>query len=149
MPPPGYGPPPGYNPPPGYAPQGYSQPRGVPPQSLSGPFYNAGVSILLAIVTLGIWRVFWTYRTNEDLKRYNGDGLGGAVGAVLAFFIVPVVMFTIPNEIEKMYHRDGRQSPVSTIWGLWFLLPLIGNFVWYLKVQDALNDFWMSKGSRP
>ena len=153
-PPSGYGPPastpppPGYGPPPGYAPQGYyQQPRGTPPQSIGGPFYSAGLSILLFVVTCGIWGIFWTYRTGEDLRRYNGDGLGGTVGAILFFFISPVVMFTIPSEIEKMYQADGRQSPVSTLWGLWFLLPIIGHVVWYLKVQGALNDFWMSKGS--
>ena len=57
-------------------------------------------------------------------------------------------MFTIPNEIEKMYQRDGRQSPISAVWGLWFLLPLIGNIIWYVKVQRALNEFWLSKGSQ-
>ena len=57
-------------------------------------------------------------------------------------------MFTVPNEIEKMYQRDGRQSPVSTLWGLWFLLPVIGQFIWYLNVQRALNEFWASKGAR-
>ena len=60
-----------------------------------------------------------------------------------------VLMFTIPNEIDKMYQRDGRQSPVSAVWGLWFLLPLIGNIVWYVRVQRSLNAFWLSKGSRP
>ena len=101
------------------------------------------------IVTLGIWGFFWTYRTNEDLKRYNGDGLGGVLGLVLYFFVSVVLMFTIPNEIKNMYERDGRQSPVSAVWGLWFLLPLIGNIIWYLKVQHALNDFWLSKGAQP
>jgi hypothetical protein len=56
-------------------------------------------------------------------------------------------MFTIPNEVKNLYERDGRESPVSAIWGLWFLLPLIGNIIWYLKVQGALNDFWRSKGA--
>ena len=56
-------------------------------------------------------------------------------------------MFTIPNEIEGMYQRDGRTSPVGTLLGLWFLLPLIGNIIWYVKVQKALNEFWASKGA--
>ena len=66
---------------------------------------------------------------------------------VIYFFVSPVLMFTIPNEIKNMYERDGRQSPVSAVWGLWFLLPLIGNIIWYVKVQHALNDFWLSKGA--
>ena len=56
---------------------------------------------------------------------------------------------SIPNEIKNSYERDGRQSPVSAIWGLWFLLPLIGNIIWYLKVQRVLNEFWLSKGAQP
>ena len=58
-------------------------------------------------------------------------------------------MFTIPNEIKNMYERDGRESPMSAIWGLWFLLPIIGWLVWYFRAQRSLNDFWLSKGSMP
>lgn len=121
---------------------------GPPPQDISGPLNNTGLTILLTIVTFSIWGAIWTYRTSEDLKRYNGDGLGGVLGVVIYILLSPVLMFTIPNEIEKMYQRDGRQSPITTIWGLWFLLPLIGNIVWYVKVQSSLNDFWRAKGSR-
>jgi hypothetical protein len=125
----------------------YTPPVATPPQSIGGVYYSTGVTILLMIVTLGIWGFFWTYRTNEDLKRYNGDGLGGVLGIVIYLLISIVLMFTIPNEIEKLYQRDGRQSPISTVWGLWFLLPLIGNIIWYIKVQRVLNEFWASKGS--
>jgi uncharacterized protein DUF4234 len=124
-------------------------PAGRPPDSIGGAFYSIGLTILLMIVTLGIWGFFWTYRTSEDLKRYNGDGLGGVLGVVLYFLVHVVLMFTIPNEIDAMYKRAGRQSPVSAIWGLWFLLPIIGNIIWYVKVQRSLNDFWSSVGSRP
>lgn len=148
---PGAQPPP---PPPGPAPSpavpaGQSlAPRGQVPPDISGVFYSTGLTILLTIVTLGIWAFLWTYRTSEDLKRYNGDGLGGVLGIVILLLVSPVLMFTIPNEIKNMYERDGRQSPVTAIWGLWFLLPLIGNIIWYVKVQRALNDFWSSKGAR-
>ena len=117
------------------------------PQSLDGPFYSTGLVILLTIITCGIWGLFWTYRTSEDLKKYNGDGVGGVLGLVIYILLSVVLMFTIPNEIEKMYQRDGRQSPVSTLLGLWFLLPIIGNIVWYVQVQKALNEFWVSKGA--
>jgi hypothetical protein len=130
-------------------PGGYYQQTGVPPSTLGDVFYNSGLVILLSIVTCGIFGAFWTYRTSEDLKRYNGDGLGGVMGVVVYLLLSVVLMFTIPNEIEKMYQREGRESPVSTMIGLWFLLPLIGNIVWYLQVQKALNDFWLSKGSQP
>jgi hypothetical protein len=134
--------------PPPPAPVGYSQPLGVVPPRLDGIYYGTGLVILLTIITFGIWGAIWTYRTSEDLKKYNGDGLGGALGVVIYIFISPVLMFTIPNEIKNMYERDGRQSPVTALWGLWFLLPLIGNIVWYVRVQGALNEFWLSKGAQ-
>ena len=119
------------------------------PEAVGGVYYSPGLVILLTIVTLGIWGIFWTYRTSEDLKKYNGDGLGGVLGLVIYIVFSVVLMFTIPNEIKNMHERDGRQSPVSALLGLWFLLPLIGNIIWYLKVQGALNEFWISKGARP
>jgi hypothetical protein len=130
-------------------PGGQWQQTGIVPATLEGPFYSPGLVILLTIITCGIWGIVWTYRTSEDLKKYNGDGLGGVLGAVVYLLLSIVLMFTIPNEIEKMYQRDGRESPVSPMLGLWFLLPLIGNIIWYVKVQSALNDFWTSKGARP
>ena len=119
------------------------------PERLGGPYYSVGIVILLTIVTLGIWGFFWTWRNSGDLKRYNGDGLGGLCRCVIYIVFSVVLMFTIPNEIKNMYERDGRQSPVSAIWGLWFLLPIIGHIIWYVKVQHALNDFWLSKGAQP
>ncbi len=119
------------------------------PQSLGEVYYKPGLNILLFIVTCGIWGAVWSYRTHEDLQKYNGDGLGGIFGLVIGLLVSVVIMFTVPMEIERMYQRDGRQSPVSTIWGLWFFLPIVGQFIWYFKVQEALNDFWLSKGARP
>jgi hypothetical protein len=128
---------------------GSPQPAGVVPEAVGGVYYSPGLVILLTIITLGIWGGFWTYRNSEDLKKYTGDGLGGVLGVVIYIVFSVVLMFTIPNEIKSMYERDGRQSPVTALWGLWFLLPLIGNIIWYLKVQQSLNEFWISKGARP
>lgn len=145
-PPPGQ---PGFGPGAPGGPGGWQPQRGVVPQSIEeAPFYSAGIVILLTIVTCGVWGAVWTYRTSEDLKKYNGEGLGGVLGVVVYLLLSVVLMFTIPSEIEKMYQREGRESPVSALWGLWFLLPLIGNIIWYLKVQEALNEFWVSKGAR-
>ncbi|MFV0308977.1 MAG: DUF4234 domain-containing protein [Desertimonas sp.] len=129
---------------------GGSWPRGgqIPPQ-LGGAFYSTGLVILLTVVTCGIWSMVWSYRTGDDLQRYNGDGLGGALMLLIAVLVSPVVMFIVPSEIERMYQRDGRQSPVGALLGLWLLLPLIGHLIWYVKVQSALNGFWLSKGARP
>jgi hypothetical protein len=120
---------------------------GQPPRDITGVYYSTGLTILLMIVTLGIWGIFWTFHTNEDLKRYNRTGLGGGLGILIYIVLSVVLMFTIPNEIEGMYQRDGRKSPVGMLLGLWFLLPIVGLFIWYIKVQRALNEFWASKAT--
>lgn len=123
------------------------QPGGEVPESVDGAFYSVGLVILLTIVTCGIWGILWAYRSNEDLKEYNRDGLGGVLAVVICLLVAVVLMFTMPGEIKKMYEHDGRESPVEPLLGLWFLLPIVGNIIWYVKVQGALNEFWVSKGA--
>jgi hypothetical protein len=134
-------------PPPPPPPPSAAPPNRQVPDNIGGVFYGKGITILLFIVTLGFWGFFWSFHTGEDLKRYNGDGFGGWLNVLFYLLFTIVLWFTIPNEISNMYTRDGQESPVSALWGLWFLLPIIGQFVWYLKVQDALNDFWRNKGA--
>src|SRR5262245_43060026 len=117
-PPPESAPPPPPSAAPGYA---VATPAGRVPERLGGPVYRIGVVILLMIVTLGIWGFFWTYRNNEDLKKYNGDGLGGVLAVVIHFVFSPILLFTIPTETKNMYERDGRESPVRWTTALWCL----------------------------
>ncbi len=139
-------PPPGGVPAPDYgavSQYGYSGARGP-----VGRTSNAGTVILLSIITLGIYTWIWTYRQMEDFKKYSGQGLGGTIGVVLAILINPVVWFVIPAEVRSnLFEAEGEESPVSVWWGLWFLLPIIGNFVWYLKMQAVINDFWIRRGA--
>jgi hypothetical protein len=104
-------------------------------------------SILLAVVTLGIYTYVWTYKTHEEIKAHSGQGIGGVLGLVIYLLISPVTYFVVPSEVRKMLEADGRESPVRGVTGLWFLLPLIGSIVWFVKVQGALNDYWVSKGA--
>jgi hypothetical protein len=127
-------------------------PSGAGAPSARGPIgtpFNVGKTILLSIITLGIYTFYWTYKQFEDFKRYSSEGLGGTIGVVLAIFVNPVVWFMIPIELKKIYEAEGETSPVEPIWGLWFLLPIVGAFIWYLKVQAAINDFWVRRGATP
>ena len=83
------------------------------------------------------------------MKQHNNRGLGGLVGLLLGIFIGIVNMFVLPSEIQSTYNDDGRESPVSPLIGLWILLPLVGLIIWFVKVQGALNDYWVSKGANP
>jgi hypothetical protein len=117
------------------------------PQGRVGETRSIGLCILWAILTLGIYTLIWTYKTQEEVKRYSGNGVGGVIGLVIYILISPVTYFVIPSEVRYMYEDLDRQhAPVRGITGLWFLLPLIGSIVWFVKVQGALNRYWETHG---
>jgi hypothetical protein len=137
---PGY-PAPGY-PAPGYPGSGYPAATGTP-----GKPRSIGTSILLAIVTLGIYTYVWTWKTHEEVKRNSGSGVGGPLGFIIYFVVSPVTFFLLPSEIRQMLERAGRPSRVKGTTGLWILLPVAGPIVWFVKVQGQLNEYWRSLGA--
>lgn len=116
-------------------------------QGVLGTPRSIGKSILLAVVTLGIYTFVWVYKTHKEIKEHSGEGVGGVVGLVIYLLISVVTYFVVPSEVRRIYEIDGRESPVRGVTGLWVLLPLIGGIVWFVKVQGALNDYWVSKGA--
>jgi hypothetical protein len=108
---------------------------------------SIGITILLFIVTLGIYGFVWTYKTFDEMKRYSGNGVGGLIGLIIGIFVGVVNYFLIANEVENLYRGDNREPPVRTVTGFWFLLPLVGAIIWYVKVQGALNEFWQAHGA--
>ena len=108
---------------------------------------STGLVILLSIVTLGIWTLVWSYQNGEELKQRNNTGIGGVAYLFITLIFSPVTMFLMASEVEQMYRRDGREPAITAIWGLWFLLPLIGNIIWYVRIQSAINDYWTANGA--
>ena len=105
--------------------------------------------IVLFVVTFSLYGYYWTYKTHEEIKRHTGEGVGGIVGVIIYFFLGILTPFMIPSEVGKMYRRDGKEPPVSGWTGLWILLPIAGIFIWFVKVQGALNRYWEAKGASP
>jgi hypothetical protein len=150
---PGYGPPPqqpGYGAPPGYPQQGYGPgPAGSRPV---GTCRSPGIVILLFLVTFGIYPLIWYYSTFNELHRYRGQGWSGGMYLLFQFlFPFPLVAmpWLIPAYVGRMYAEDNRQRPIDGNSGWWLFVPFAGVFIWILKVQGALNDFWQSKGAPP
>jgi hypothetical protein len=103
--------------------------------------------LVIAFITLGIYTLYWAYKTQEELKQHTGDGLGGVLGLVIWILLNPVSAFVVPSEVGKMYQGAGRTPPVSGWTGLWlfpFGFLLIPAIVWFVKVQGALNRYWES-----
>lgn len=135
--------PPGYGQPP--APYGYAP----PPTIHLGKVRSTGVCILLAIVTLGIYAMYWYYVVHDDMKRHSGTGLGGVVALILALFVGFVSPFFTSSEVGMLYERRGQEKPVSGKTGLWYIpgiLILVGPIVWFVKTNGALNAYWRSLG---
>ncbi|MEO6880224.1 MAG: DUF4234 domain-containing protein [Mycobacteriaceae bacterium] len=120
---------------------------------MSGPvgqIRGTGVGILLSIVTLGIYPLYWFYVVYEEMKRHTGNGLGGGLALVIAFFVRPASAFITSYEVGELYTRRGWQPPVTGLTGLWFFpgaLILIGPLVWWVKTNGALNAYWRSVGA--
>ncbi len=146
-------PPPPAEPPAEPAVESTPQPAPSPPPAAptaTGPLgqpRSVGLIILLTIVTFGIWALVWAYQNGDELKRHANTGLGGVLYLIITFFIGPVTMFMMASEVEQLYRREGKEPPITTIWGLWFLLPIIGNIIWYVRIQRSLNDYWTSHGA--
>ena len=127
-----------------------TSPPSTPPNGVSGPLgqpRSIAVVLLLTIVTLGIWQLVWAFQNGDELKRHTNKGFGGVVYLIFTFFIYPVTMFLMASEVEELYRREGKEPPITAIWGLWFLLPLIGNLIWYVRIQRSINDYWTSHGA--
>jgi hypothetical protein len=104
--------------------------------------------ILISIITLGIYWLYWVFKTQEEIKVHSNQGVGGVLGLVIAIVVSAVTAFLIPSEVGKMYQQDGREPPITGWTGLWAtlgILILIGPIVWIVKVQGALNRYWQAK----
>ena len=117
-----------------------------------GTVRSTGTCILLTIVTLGFYSWYWYYKTHEEMKAHTGTGLGGPVALILAIFVGIVMPFLTPHEVGGLYERRGQARPVSATTGLWFILLgwllFVGAIVWFVKTNNALNEYWRSVGAQ-
>jgi hypothetical protein len=130
----------------------------VPPDGTSAPSTGelgrmrpTGMTILLFFVTLGIWGLVYSFQVFEEMRRHSGRGLGGVWALVISIIAGVVTPFLLSNEVGQLYERQGRQEPVSAVTALWFfpgMLILVGPFIWFVRTNNALNEYWQSMGVR-
>jgi Domain of unknown function (DUF4234) len=111
------------------------QPRGI------------GFGIIIFIITIGIYGLYWSFKTFDELEQHTMKGIGGGIALIIAIIFGPAIPFLAGSEVGNMYAADGQEKPVTGLTGLWILLPIVGGIVWFVKTQGALNRYWESKGA--
>lgn len=143
----------------GYA----AAPPAHPGQQMYGGMYGGGgaplgtvrstaICIVLALVTCGIYTIYYYYKAHEEMKQHSGQGIGGVIALVLALFVGFVSPYVLSNEVGMLRQSRGQEERVSAVTGLWFfpgIFILVGPFIWFVKTNGALNDYWISQGAQP
>jgi hypothetical protein len=79
-----------------------------------GDTRSVGLSILWFVLTLSIYGFYWVYKTQEETKRYSGNGIGGVLGLVIFILIAPVTFFVVPSEVRYLYEDlDAVAAPCA------------------------------------
>jgi hypothetical protein len=115
-----------------------------------GKVRSTGLSMVLFVITFGIYGLVWWYLVHEDMKRHSGHGIGGLVALILALFVSPAAAFFSSDEVGKLYEQSGRPAPVTALTGLWYfpgIFLLFLPIVWFVKTNGALNEYWRSRGA--
>ncbi|QCX28901.1 DUF4234 domain-containing protein [Nocardioides jishulii] len=115
-----------------------------------GQVRGTGVAILLCIVTLGIYSIYWFYKVHQEMKTHSGAGIGGVLALLLAIVVGVVMPFITSHEIGALRERAGQDPKVSAVTGLWYFpgaALLVLPIVWFVKTNEAINDYWRSQGA--
>ncbi len=119
------------------------------PDGALGTIRPTGMTILLFFVTFGIWSLVYYYQAQEEMKRHTGEGLGGVLALIIAIFFGIVSPFFLSNEVGRLYERRGEAPPVTALTALWFfpgMFIIVGPFIWFVRTNNALNEYWRSQG---
>jgi hypothetical protein len=117
---------------------------------MKGKRRNVGVSLLLFVVTMGIYFPFWLHRTVKDLKNNFGDEIPYTPGKAVGFLFIPVfniywtfyLLFSLPlriKRIEDKYYgkRVGFHFHPILIPILIIIFSVVSNIQFWLRVDKS------------
>ena len=116
-----------------------------------GEVRGTGLQMLLFAVTFGIWGFVYYFQAHDEMKRHSGYGIGGVLALIVSLFASVASPFLLSHEVGGLYERRGEARPVSALTGLWFfpgIVLLVGPIIWFVLTNNALNDYWRSRGAR-
>lgn len=139
---PGQGPYPPYGQqyaPPAYGAPGWQPDPGAMPYGPPGQVRPTGKSILLFVVTFGIYAYVYNYKVHKEMKEHSGRGVGGGVALLLTLVAGVAMPFVTSAEVGALYSRRGLPEPVRGWTGLWLIGPAVGGYLVFLIGAVALG----------
>ena len=101
----------------------------------------------LTFITLGIYGLYWYYKINEEIRRFEKDESISPARSLMALLfgwliIVPpfIAVWNTANHVLKMEERTGVQSQISP--ALAVVLLLVISFALGIYVQEHVNRVW-------
>ena len=101
----------------------------------------------LAFITLGIYGLYWYYKINDEIRRFEKDESISPVRSLMAMLfgwiiIVPpfIAMYNTAQHIQRMEERTGVQSQISP--ALAVVLLLVVSIALGIYVQEHVNRVW-------
>jgi len=101
----------------------------------------------LTFITLGIYGLYWYYKINDEIRRFEKDETISPARSLMALLfgwliIVPpfIAVWNTANHVLKMEERSGVQSQISP--ALAVVLLLVISFALGIYVQEHLNRVW-------
>lgn len=123
----------------------------------SGKPRGVGFVIVMSIITLGIYNLYWLYKSFAEIKAWRGQGVGGVGGLLLTLIVVGI--FLLPSYVGRMYKEDliekgedpilaAQKVPITGWSGFLTFIPYIGGILWAAKIQTKLNNYWEGEAHR-
>lgn len=109
-------------------------------------------SLVLHLVTFGIWRRVWLYRVNKELDGHEALGLRHDLNVVL--LCLPVVgpsVVTAQTAVRTRRMLQGSGLAYGPAWAVYLAtwVPILGNLFFIGWEQGRLNRFWAQERQHP
>ncbi len=108
-------------------------------------------TLLLTIITCGIYGIVWLYKVSKEINDYTQSELTNPSFAIIGIFCAVftwIEVYKIDQALVQIDRVEGRQSESKFL--IWILLSILvgfGFFMMIYQVQEQLNRIWVSNGS--
>jgi hypothetical protein len=101
----------------------------------------------LSFITLGIYGLYWYYKVNDEIRRFERDDTISPTRSLMALIfgwliIVPpfIAVWNTATHVQRMQQRVGLQQQISP--ALTIVLLLAVSIALGIYVQEQMNRVW-------